>query len=567
MKFSSKSFLFWLTILSVLALGLQRFLTDDLWRQMADARWILENRLFPKENPFIYVSSPWTYVNNEWLSSINFYGAFSLAGDYGVLIVRLAVLIFIAGLWWWYLRKMGLDPVWSALMILSAVMLLRSRFPPRPEIWTDLFLALLAVKAPGLRRFPALVVTFSAWANMHGGFIFGLVFLAVEAFAAAFVFLIALWRAQKNSARRRRKLMSACGLRLITAAAACLINPYGWKIFEAPLMMPAAKLSYLFNIATEGRRQAVVTACVSVFLLISLAVILIEARNRFLRKSTIRDLALTAAFGLFAVKLNRAAPMFYIAAFPCLAKRLIPGLAAMSPCMLKIIRPAWIIVLIVLAGPSFIREAPLALQKPLSRKFTPEKAADFMESRRLKGKVFPSWHYGGYINWKLYPNLRSFFDNRYSGVPLVWRSQEALYRGPEHWRLFLNETQADYGLCDWVSEGVIQTFEHIFWLKGERSPYHLLFPRQEWALIYWDDRSLLFARKPTPFDEFKWSEPLDFDWMLKQVSENKIPGDEVRRELNLARRLSGDHPVLSAMRQAFERQEARRTGGAAGLKK
>ena len=160
----------------------------DTWWHLKAGEWIIANRAVPHADPFSssMLGHPW--VAHEWLSEVLMASAFRAGGWAGLALLgglcfgaTMAVLA----------RRLALsmgDAV-AALVLLAAAWLLAPYLTARPHLlalplvafWAD---RLVAAREAG--RAPPLVIALAmtAWANMHGGFIFGLALIAPFALEA-----------------------------------------------------------------------------------------------------------------------------------------------------------------------------------------------------------------------------------------------------------------------------------------------------------------------------------------------------------------------------------------------
>jgi hypothetical protein len=206
---------------------------SDTWSHIATGDWILAHRAVPHADPFTYsfAGKPWTA--HEWLSEILLALAYHAAGFAGVVLlsgVAAASAIFVVA------RRASRDLGGPALAALGglALMLIAPSLLARPHIlalpvfalWTSLlFEARACDRAPPLAA--ALLMTL--WANLHGGFAFGLALIAPLALEAVVV--------------AQHKLAAARGWALFALAAvtAALVNPFGVEGLLFPVRLLGLK--------------------------------------------------------------------------------------------------------------------------------------------------------------------------------------------------------------------------------------------------------------------------------------------------------------------------------------
>jgi hypothetical protein len=219
-------FLFTLAAFSPHVLG-----DGDTWSHLATGEWIIAHGSAPHVDPFSHsmAGEPWTA--HEWLSEVLLAGAFRLDGWNGVVLLTgaaAALAALIVGLS--AARELRGAPLIATVAI--GLSLLTANLLARPHV---LALPLAAAWGAGLiaardhGRAPplGLAVLMTAWVNMHGGFIFGLVLIgpfALEAVTAAPV------GARLPGAR-------AWAMFALVSVAAALINPYGIDAFLLPLRL------------------------------------------------------------------------------------------------------------------------------------------------------------------------------------------------------------------------------------------------------------------------------------------------------------------------------------------
>jgi hypothetical protein len=206
---------------------------SDTWSHIATGDWILAHRAVPHADPFSYsfAGRPWTA--HEWLSEILLALAYRAAGFAGVVLLTglaAAAAIFIVA------RRAARELGGPALAALGglALMLIAPSLLARPHIlalpafaaWTlALFEARTRDRAPPLAA--ALLMTL--WANLHGGFAFGLALIvpfALEAVVAA---------------ERKLPVARDWALFALAAVAAALINPFGVEGLMFPVKLLGLK--------------------------------------------------------------------------------------------------------------------------------------------------------------------------------------------------------------------------------------------------------------------------------------------------------------------------------------
>jgi len=197
---------------------------DTSWH-IATGQWIIDHRTIPGTDPFSFTwfGKPWVPI--EWLSEVIYAFAYRLAGYAGIAAVITAVLmalhaiVFLNASRW--IRS-------SLLPIVAMDFALIPMLSARPHVLTWPLLAFwtwLMIRARDQDRAPPLLAAalMTLWANLHGGFVFGL------AIAAAFGLEALVDSKDKQRAFRQWFVFGlACGL-------ACLVNGNGLEGALHPL--------------------------------------------------------------------------------------------------------------------------------------------------------------------------------------------------------------------------------------------------------------------------------------------------------------------------------------------
>jgi hypothetical protein len=219
-------FLFSLAVFAPQVLG-----DGDTWSHVATGEWIIAHRAVPHVDPFSLSMSgaPWTA--HEWLSEVLLALAFRVGGCSGLVLLTgaaVALAALIVGLT--AARELRGPPLVATLVI--GLSLVTANLLARPHI---LALPLAAAWGAGLiaarnrGRTPplGLATLMTAWVNMHGGFIFGLVLIGPFALEAV----------MEAPVGARLLPARAWTTFVLAALAAALLNPYGADAFLLPFRL------------------------------------------------------------------------------------------------------------------------------------------------------------------------------------------------------------------------------------------------------------------------------------------------------------------------------------------
>lgn len=177
-----------LAVFAVMLFSPAIFNDGDTWWHVKAGEWMLDHRIVPHRDPFAGESPPRPWVPHEWLAEILLALSFRAAGWAGVALLTAFAGALALGLLADRLAR-DLDPIALTVALALVFLLWSGGLLARPHVlalpvvvaWTT---GLLAARergeAPSWWLIPLLVV----WANLHGGFAFGIAlagFFALEA--------------------------------------------------------------------------------------------------------------------------------------------------------------------------------------------------------------------------------------------------------------------------------------------------------------------------------------------------------------------------------------------------
>lgn len=216
--------------------------STDEWWHLKTGRYIAQHGL-PKNDIYTYTTKNFPWFNHEWLAQLAMWRVFQVgsASGYGgmralILFKAIFITLTLVGFGWLLARRMK-EPMWGWFAAAIAVTLARRHFYPRPPFITYFLIALVfwlliewrsgRLRGRWLWLFAPI---FALWANLHGGWAAGIVFIA--AFWADAVWTAGIdWSlgADTRPALRRLGLLTALGF---VCVAATLANPYGWRLYD-----------------------------------------------------------------------------------------------------------------------------------------------------------------------------------------------------------------------------------------------------------------------------------------------------------------------------------------------
>jgi hypothetical protein len=194
---------------------------DTLW-QITVGQWIIDHRAVPTVDVYSFTMRGQPWISTQWLAQVAYAQAYAVAGWAGPVVLAASAIAATFALLARFVAK-RLSESAALVAIAAALALTVPHLLARPHV---LALPILVAWAAGLiaaadrREAPSfwLLPLMALWANLHGGFVFGLFLIGGLA-------LDAVWNA--DAASRKSLLLRWFGFGLAALAASC-ITPYGW---------------------------------------------------------------------------------------------------------------------------------------------------------------------------------------------------------------------------------------------------------------------------------------------------------------------------------------------------
>jgi hypothetical protein len=226
-----------LELILVAALGLLAFLLGcyqifdtDVWWQLRSGQWILENRRFPELDIYTFSSGNRVWIDLHWGFQVALALAHAQGGVPGMIVLAAAacsaafLISFLA-------RERGWSLWVAALCWLPALVLMSTRFDPRPEVFSLVYLACFLAILMRVEHRPALAWALPPiqvlWVNSHGLFILGPIVLGFYLVDRSLTARVGSRPSAIDPAREPRRFWRHLASASAAVALACAVNPYG----------------------------------------------------------------------------------------------------------------------------------------------------------------------------------------------------------------------------------------------------------------------------------------------------------------------------------------------------
>ena len=213
-----------LLFVSIFSLAAVPPIDPDLWWHLANGRLLVATVSIPHADVYSFSAAGQPWVMHEWLADLGMYGLFKLAGL--PLLVGFFALVVVASAAFLYrlLRRSSLGSAAAVVLTLAGALAGSTAWGARPQLLNTLFAGALLVGLVQYRqgRLHAWMLPpfIWLWANLHSGFVAGLIisglFVAGETFDA--------WRGTVSIPRPR---IVALAWGIGASVLLAVVNPFG----------------------------------------------------------------------------------------------------------------------------------------------------------------------------------------------------------------------------------------------------------------------------------------------------------------------------------------------------
>ena len=445
---------------------------------------ILQTWQVPSQDPFSFHHPPLPWTAHEWLSEIVMAVAFNYAGLTGVVIFFAVLLAFTHWLLYQSLRSRSQDIFLCVIVTLLATAASSSHWLARPHIFSLLFTVIWChcldrFQYRNQRTLIYLPFLMLVWVNLHGGFMIGLVFLAIYLSGNIFLALVNDSKSLQHIDKAKRLAMV-----LIATLAACLINPNGAEILWFPFRVTSDR--FIMDRVIEFLSPNFHDALPFKYMLLATIGALALSRSAL----NLIEATLVILLSYMALYSARHVSLFAIVVAPILLRSLESILRGFPDRYFQIyqLRVANLLAiegtgrrsLWPLAGVILIIGLGMAgtIRYGFSETKFPSAAVDFLKKEPVRGNMFSSDEFGDYLIFTVWPAYRVFMDGR-----------SDMY-GEKYGSDYLRVANAQRGWKD-----VFEKYNITSVLFDTESPLTAALQEQEdWQPIYSDKTATLFVK-------------------------------------------------------------------------
>ena len=480
---SARTLLLGSVMIVIAALFVGSVQDPDFWWHIRIGRWMVENGRLPSTDIFTYTVPSHVWTDHEYLTEVLMWLIYSTAGAIGIGIFF--GLITYAGFYLMY-RQVRREPfVIVGIGLTVGAVAGAPIWGPRAQMITFALSCLelywlqgyLSGRSRALQLFPLVM---ALWANLHGGWVIGFVWLGVAGVAELIGWA---WNPSNPAHRAHVRFLAIIGA---ASAVAVLATPHGFSLYLYPFQTVASAAQE--RLIVEWFSPDFHQPFLRPFELMVLLLIVGFA----LRRPTIYDLLLALVALALALQSVRNVALFVAAATPVLIRSYsgywkevsaARGWKLMLPTksLFAAITALALLVVALATTVHIVNEVTPSHQRSLTASNYPVAAADWLAAHPEVGtRMYNQYGWGGYLAYRLYPgpNRKVFIfgEAALMGDGLL-NDYENIQNLRPNWKTLLDSYGVDY----------------VVYNRGEALA-NVLATQSDWKLVYEDSESVIYQK-------------------------------------------------------------------------
>jgi hypothetical protein len=448
--------------LAGVAIGIRRLHDNSFLWHLRTGRYILDHGI-PHHDPYSFSAHGAKWVAQSWLAELLYGVVWRAAGSWGLRLLGAVLGALVAVALYRVALRFANDRVRALGLAMLAFVCLLQVWSERPlmlglaAMMVVVFVCEAPTSALGQRALITLPIVMWLWANVHGTFALGFLYLGLH--------LGGRWLDGAPPSRGPERAILRGS---VLAGVLILLNPYGFDLvlFPVRLLGRGDVLSGVQEWQSPNFRDF----GGQVFALWIVVMILAFAR----RRQGTRDLLVTLVFLVLALWAVRNTGLAVVVVLPVIAR------ATRKNGILTDARaPAHRILVAVLGGALAFTVIRAGHEANWDLKRYPVKAVDAIAAKHLLGgRLVTTDGWGGYLIGTEWPRQQVFFDDRYDMYPLaVNDAYDSMAQLKPGWDRVLDHYRIEMVL--WPRLGPLA--------QG-------LALRSDWTRVYADDQAVVYAR-------------------------------------------------------------------------
>ncbi|HEY6782428.1 MAG TPA: hypothetical protein VI296_04270 [Candidatus Dormibacteraeota bacterium] len=380
----------------------------DIFWHLATGQWMVDHHQIVSHDLFTFTVAGKPWIDPEYTTEVIAYLIFKLGGLTLVSLAFGAVTFVGFLLIWRRVRLENANPIIAAIVIGVAGLAGAAVWGPRPQMITFAFTCLellwldryLRGKSRAIYWLPLVMI---AWANLHGGFIFGLVPVGVAAFVEA-----VHWIRRVDGDEHKRRTRNLV-LVFVACIVAAVVNPNGIHLYSYVIQpqFSAVQQNFIAEWQSPNFHVLEERGFEAMLLLVPIAFVL--------RRPSLWDVCLTLVVSYMALSAVRHAALFVAAEAPLLIwsfsagwERFAPAARVrewVAPRARDMLAGAVAILVIAILGTGYFVRSTLSNQARATAANFPVGASDWLAAHPTVGtRMFDQYGWGGYLIYRFYPD-------------------------------------------------------------------------------------------------------------------------------------------------------------------
>jgi hypothetical protein len=500
---------------------------NDMPWHLKTGEYILNHHQLPVNDPFSYAQTKISdlgkfILTQYWFAQILYWGMFSFFGVKGIVFLIACIFSTIAFLLYVMIKEK--NSILAVLVIgCYFTYFIYGYNTLRPQIFTFLFSALTIYsihkfkKTSHTRYLVLLPPMFLLWANMHGGFIFGIVILCAYLASDLVSLLFPAYSADITTRTTFMRFVFAS----ILSLGVCYFNPNHYDAFGYAFRSHAtAVFSNIQEYQSPLRSNSLSFSHLLKFWLtipLSITVVILGGIKRKFGPVLVVLFAMVMSFT--AIRYFPLLVIVTTAAIGQISSRLD---VVASRLKINVINIVLLVVLVTGLG-VLLKKIDQNTFDYSTSPYNPAKAIQFLKMNDITGNIYGSYNKSGHLILGLYPKSKVFWSSNFISVQRFEEGQILGGRdvGKKGFAALYSLFPKDAGVKVRapLTDGDEKTYEN--WLKkinnngteiilhealnifsGEPTPLvFLLLKQEEWKLIYADGEVLIFLKNIPRFQE------------------------------------------------------------------
>ena len=489
-----------LFLLFCLTYLLRPIMEPDFFWHLKTGEWIWQHKQLPVFDPFSF-TGPQTpdarqlvILKGYWLAQLGYHTLVAACGLWGIFLLRIILLAAFFTLFLWMFARHQVNRLLAlALLSLLVIFFLENYALERPQVFTFLAIGLLVICYRwGREHFqvdgsisPPLVAAFTlvaVWSNLHGGVLLAQATLAVMACVELAVF------ARGKDRQRFLRMLAFAGV----ALAGSLLAPSQLGIGDFLSLLGLGQNSLSASQSqTNYEYYSVFTWLIEIknyklLIPVALSLTSLLAVKEAVRRGHHLETVLLLVFWVFAYRNVRYLPIAMTFSLLFIAWNY------RSDGLLRHASIPLLIGAVLSFGlwttnefGHFARARAQGLVDPLNM---PQQAADFLQGQQFKGRILNPVNWGGYLMWRLGPEVQVAGDGRvldvaaYEEVLNLFKGGAGV-SGTPLWREYADRYQVNAAL--------------VPLMNGQRPSQMAqgMASDPDWREVYRDQLSKIFVRR------------------------------------------------------------------------